>query len=118
MKVLIANRGEIACRVASTLRKLKIPSVAIYSDVDAGARHVLMCDEAVGIGEPKAYLDIDKVLAVAAETSSTAIHPGYGFLAENAEFSKRCQDAGIRFIGRRLRQLTLLGIREKPGVWR
>jgi len=99
MKVLIANRGEIACRVASTLRKLKIPSVAIYSDVDAGARHVLMCDEAVGIGEPKAYLDIDKVLAVAAETSSTAIHPGYGFLAENAEFSKRCQDAGIRFIG-------------------
>ena len=99
MKVLIANRGEIACRVASTLRKLKIPSVAIYSDVDAGARHVLMCDESVGIGEPKAYLDIEKVLAVAAETSATAIHPGYGFLAENAEFSKRCQEAGIRFIG-------------------
>ena len=62
MKVLIANRGEIACRVAATLGKRNIPSVAIYSDVDAGARHVLMCDEAIGIGEPKAYLDIDKVL--------------------------------------------------------
>ena len=99
MKVLIANRGEIACRVASTLRKLKIPSVAIYSDVDAGAPHVSMCDQSVNIGEPKAYLDIDKVLAAARETSATAIHPGYGFLAENAQFSKRCSEAGICFIG-------------------
>ena len=87
MKVLIANRGEIACRVAATLRKRNIPSVAIYSDVDAGARHVLMCDEAIGIGEPKAYLDIDKVLAAAKQVSATAVHPGYGFLAENAAFS-------------------------------
>ena len=99
MKVLIANRGEIACRVAATLRKRNIPSVAIYSDVDAGARHVLMCDEAVGIGEPKAYLDIDKVLAAAKQVSATAIHPGYGFLAENATFSQRCSEEGIRFIG-------------------
>ena len=99
MKVLIANRGEIACRVAATLRKRNIPSVAIYSDVDAGARHVLMCDEAIGIGEPKAYLDIDKVLAAAKQVSATAVHPGYGFLAENATFSQRCTDEGIRFIG-------------------
>ena len=99
MKVLIANRGEIACRVAATLRKRNIPSVAIYSDVDAGARHVLMCDEAIGIGEPKAYLDIDKVLAAAKQVSATAVHPGYGFLAENAAFSQRCTEEGIRFIG-------------------
>ncbi|WP_341976373.1 biotin carboxylase N-terminal domain-containing protein [Microbacterium sp. LWO13-1.2] len=100
--VLIANRGEIACRIIATLRRLGIRSVAVYSDADAGARHVALADVAIRIGPAPAaqsYLSIDAVIAAARETGAQAIHPGYGFLAENAEFAQSCADAGIVFIG-------------------
>ena len=95
MKVLVANRGEIACRVLRTLKERSIPSVSIYSEVDAGNPHVWLADESVCIGEPRAYLDIEKVIAAAKETGATAVHPGYGFLAENAKFVEACDAAGI-----------------------
>ena len=101
-KVLIANRGEIACRVIRTLRDMGIASVAVYSDADAAAKHVRDADEAVHLGPTNAresYLSIEKVIAAAKDTGADAIHPGYGFLAENASFSAACADAGIQFIG-------------------
>jgi len=101
-KILIANRGEIACRVIKTARKLGIKTVAVYSDADADALHVEMADEAVHIGPPAAaesYLMADKILAAAKETGAEAIHPGYGFLSERASFVEAVQKAGIAFIG-------------------
>src|SRR5262245_1619176 len=101
-KVLVANRGEIARRIFRTARRMGMTTVAIYSDADAGAAHAAEADEAVRIGPApslESYLDIDRVLAAARAVGADAIHPGYGFLAENAEFAARCADAGLTFIG-------------------
>jgi len=101
-KILIANRGEIACRVAATARRLGIRTVAVYSDVDAQARHVRACDEAVHVGGPAArdsYLRWERILEAARATGAQAVHPGYGFLSENADFAQACADAGLVFIG-------------------
>ena len=101
-KILIANRGEIACRVIKTARRLGIKTVAVYSDADRNARHVAMADEAVHIGSSPArdsYLVADKIIAAAQRTGAQAIHPGYGFLSENAGFAETCAKAGIVFIG-------------------
>ena len=101
-KILIANRGEIACRVAATCRRLGIASVAVYSAADARAKHVAVCDEAVHIGPAPAresYLRIDAIINAALQTGAQAIHPGYGFLSENEAFAKACMQAGLVFIG-------------------
>ena len=101
-KVLIANRGAIACRIIRTLKTMGVGSVAVFSDADAGSLHVSQADEAVRIGPAPAaqsYLDIDAILAAAKATGAQAIHPGYGFLSENTIFAERCEAAGIAFIG-------------------
>jgi 3-methylcrotonyl-CoA carboxylase alpha subunit len=101
-KILIANRGEIACRVAATARRMGIKTVAVYSEADANAKHVAVCDEAVLIGPAAAkesYLRADKIIEVALATGAQAIHPGYGFLSENSEFAEACAKNGIAFIG-------------------
>ena len=101
-KILIANRGEIACRVAATARRMGVKTVAVYSDADANAKHVAVCDEAVHIGgsAPKdSYLHWERILEAAKATGAEAIHPGYGFLSENEEFAQACQNAGLVFIG-------------------
>jgi acetyl-CoA carboxylase biotin carboxylase subunit len=101
-KVLIANRGEIAVRIARTLREMGIPSVAVYSDADAGAMHVDAADEAYPLGPPmpaQSYLNQDRIFEIAREAKVEAIHPGYGFLSENAAFARRCAAEGVVFIG-------------------
>lgn len=101
-KILIANRGEIACRVIKTACKMGIKTVAVYSDADAQALHVRMADEAVNIGPPPAnqsYIVIDKIMAAVKETGAEAVHPGYGFLSENAKFAEALEAAGVAFIG-------------------
>src|SRR3954468_8535407 len=101
-KVLIANRGEIAVRVARTCREMGIRTVAIYSDADRAALHVRNCDEAVRVGPPpsrESYLAVENVIAACKATGANAIPPGYGFLSENAPFARACKQAGITFIG-------------------
>ncbi len=125
-KILIANRGEIACRVAATARRLGIRTVAVYSDVDANAQHVLACDEAVHIGAnaPKeSYLRGERIIEAAKATGAQAIHPGYGFLSENEDFAQACADAGLVFIGPPPAAIQAMGLKaeskqlmEKAGV--
>ena len=101
-KILIANRGEIACRVIKTAKQMGIKTVAVFSDADRNALHVQMADEAVNIGPPPAnqsYIDIKKVISAVKKTNAQAVHPGYGFLSENAKFAKSLSDIGVTFIG-------------------
>jgi 3-methylcrotonyl-CoA carboxylase alpha subunit len=125
-KILIANRGEIACRVAATARRLGIRTVAVYSDADASAKHVAACDEAVHIGgsSPKdSYLQWQRILDAAQATGAQAIHPGYGFLSENEAFATACAEAGLVFIGPPASAILAMGLKaeskqlmEKAGV--
>ena len=111
-KILIANRGEIACRVIATAKKMGIATVAVYSDADKEARHVTLADEAVRIGPApsrESYLLADVIIAAAKSTGAQAIHPGYGFLSENAGFSKRCEEEGIVFIGPKHHSIAAMG---------
>ena len=111
-KILIANRGEIACRVIATARKMGIQTVAVYSEADKDARHVALADEAVLLGPApsrESYLVADKIIAAAKATGAEAIHPGYGFLSENEAFAKRCEDEGIAFIGPRHFSIAAMG---------
>ena len=111
-KILIANRGEIACRVIRTARRMGIGTVAIYSDADAGALHVRMADEAVHVGgsaSTDSYLRIDRVLEAIRSTGAEAVHPGYGFLSENADFAEALDKAGVAFIGPGIRAITSMG---------
>ncbi|QHE77893.1 acetyl/propionyl/methylcrotonyl-CoA carboxylase subunit alpha [Hydrogenophaga sp. PBL-H3] len=125
-KILIANRGEIACRVAATARRLGVRTVAVYSDADASAKHVAACDEAVHIGgsAPKdSYLRWERIIEAAKATGAQAIHPGYGFLSENDAFATACANAGIAFIGPPASAILAMGLKaeskqlmEKAGV--
>ncbi|MGE5649509.1 MAG: acetyl-CoA carboxylase biotin carboxylase subunit [Bacillota bacterium] len=125
-KILIANRGEIACRVAATAHRLGVKSVAVYSEADANAKHVAVCDEAVLIGPAPAkesYLRADKIIEVALATGAQAIHPGYGFLSENEDFAEACAKAGLVFIGPPASAIRAMGsksaakaLMEKAGV--
>src|SRR3954471_20368260 len=125
-KILIANRGEIACRVAATARRLAVRTVAVYSDADANAKHVHACDEAVHIGgsAPKdSYLRWERIIEAAKATGAEAIHPGYGFLSENEAFAAACAEAGLVFIGPPPSAIQAMGLKaeskqlmEKAGV--
>lgn len=111
-KILIANRGEIACRVIATAKKMGIATVAVYSEADKEARHVKLADEAVHIGAApsrESYLLADKIIAAAKQTGAQAIHPGYGFLSENEAFAQRCEDEGIAFIGPKAHSIAAMG---------
>src|SRR6188508_2272185 len=111
-RVLVANRGEIAVRVMRTLRELGIESVAVFSEVDRRAAHVLMADRAVAIGPAPAaqsYLVIDRLIAACRETGADAVHPGYGFLSENPAFADACAAAGVTFIGPSPEAMRLMG---------
>ncbi len=113
-KLLIANRGAIACRILRTLRALHVKGVAVYSEADAASLHLLEADEAHSLGEGGAagtYLAVDKILAIAKTSGAKAIHPGYGFLSENAAFAQACEDAGIAFVGPTPEQLRVFGLK-------
>ena len=115
-KILIANRGEIACRIIRTARKLGYQTVAVFSDADRHAPHVLLADEAVHIGPSAAsdsYLSVEKILNAAHKTGADAVHPGYGFLSENAAFAQACQDAGLVFIGPPASAIEAMGNKAK-----
>ena len=113
-KILIANRGEIACRVAATARRMGVKTVAVYSDADAQAKHVAACDEAVHVGgnAPKdSYLQWQRIIDAAKATGAQAIHPGYGFLSENEDFAQACADAGLVFIGPPASAINAMGLK-------
>ncbi|MDH6249604.1 propionyl-CoA carboxylase alpha chain [Polynucleobacter sphagniphilus] len=111
-KILIANRGEIACRVMKTAKKMGIKTVAVYSEADKEARHVQMADEAVCIGPApsrESYLVMDRIIEACKDTGAQAVHPGYGFLSENEQFAKRCEEEGIVFIGPKHQSIAAMG---------
>src|SRR6266850_3200467 len=113
-KILIANRGEIACRVARTAKRLAIRTVAVYSEADATALHVASCDEAclIGPAHPReSYLRADRILEAAKKSGAEAIHPGYGFLSENDEFAEACEREGIVFIGPPASAIRAMGLK-------
>src|SRR3982751_5967105 len=115
-RILIANRGEIACRVIKTARSMGIETVAVYSDADADARHVRMADQAVLIGPAAAresYLVGERILEAAKATGAEAIHPGYGFLSENEEFAEACAKAGVVFIGPPASAIRAMGLKSE-----
>ena len=112
MKVLVANRGEIAVRIMRACQELRLPTVAVYSNSDRAAPHVRAADEAIGLGADapgETYLRIDKLIDAARQSRAEAIHPGYGFLAENAEFAQACQDAGLCWVGPSAKVIALMG---------
>ena len=111
-KILIANRGEIACRIIESCKKLNLYTIAVYSDADKKSKHVRIADEAVHIGESKAqesYLSTRKIINAALSSKADAIHPGYGFLSENAEFAQSVMDSGITWIGPKPNNITSMG---------
>ena len=113
-KLLIANRGAIACRILRTLREMNVKGVAVWSESDASSLHIREADEAISLGEGPAaqtYLQVDKILAAAQESGAQAIHPGYGFLSENAAFADACEAAGIAFVGPTPEQLRIFGLK-------
>ncbi|MDE2121506.1 MAG: ATP-grasp domain-containing protein, partial [Betaproteobacteria bacterium] len=112
--VLIANRGEIACRIAATCARLGLRSIAVFSEADAGAAHVAACDDAVPIGPAAAahsYLDARRIVQAALDSGAQAVHPGYGFLSENPEFARACADAGLVFIGPPPEAIEAMGLK-------
>jgi len=114
--VLIANRGEIAVRIARTARRLGLRTIAVYSEADAGALHVRACDEAYPIGAAaprESYLDIDKLIEVARRAGAQCIHPGYGFLSENADFAEAALRANIAFIGPSPAAIRAMGLKDR-----
>ena len=113
--LLIANRGEIACRIIRTARKMGLRTVAVYSDADANAAHVRQADEAVHIGPARpseSYLVGEKIIAAAKATGAEAIHPGYGFLSENAAFAQSVIDAGLIWVGPKPASITAMGLKD------
>ena len=125
-KILIANRGEIACRVIKTCKRMGIRTVAVYSEADVAAQHVIQADEAWAIGGPRpvdSYLKADVIIDIAKKSGAEAIHPGYGFLSENEDFARACEKAGIAFIGPTPEAIEKMGsksaakaLMEKAGV--
>ena len=111
-RLLVANRGEIACRIMKTARRLGVHSIAVYTDPDRGQRHVAEADEAWSIGERDGYLDIDRLIAAARDSGAEALHPGYGFLSENPALAEACEGAGIVFVGPPARASRIMGLKD------
>ena len=115
-KILVANRGEIACRIASTAHRLGIKTVGVFSEADKNAKHTQMMKEAYLIGPPapsQSYLKVDHILDVARRTGAQAVHPGYGFLSENADFVNRLEQEGIEFIGPPASAIRAMGLKSE-----
>src|SRR3984957_1913981 len=114
--VLIANRGEIACRIARTAKRLGMRTIAVYSVADAHALHTRLCDEAYCIGEAEpcaSYLSIARLVATAKQAKAECVHPGYGFLSENADFAQACEAAGIVFVGPPANAIRTMGLKDR-----